>query len=143
MKGNKHGFRRVLAVLLSAMLMVSNLGLTAFAEELTSEPVDAYADEEVFSSYAEAPSQDEDILLDDGTWEETQIIDEGSLDLFTDGTDDVYQQDAVLTEDPMVDDGSQDDPLGIFIEEMPEEDQPQDAAEGTPWRTDRRSHYTA
>ncbi len=32
MKGNKHGFRRVLAVLLSAMLMVSNLGLTAFAD---------------------------------------------------------------------------------------------------------------
>ena len=92
MKGNKHGFRRVLAVLLSAMLMVSNLGLTAFAEELTSEPVDAYADEEVFSSYAEAPSQDDDILLDDGTWEETQIIDEGSLDLFTDGTDDAFRK---------------------------------------------------
>ncbi len=40
MKGNKHGFRRILAILLSVMLFVSNLALTAFADEGTATLTD-------------------------------------------------------------------------------------------------------
>lgn len=33
MKGNKHGFRRVLAMLLCVLLMMSSMGLTAYRGE--------------------------------------------------------------------------------------------------------------
>ena len=117
MKGNRSGCRRVLAILLSVILMTSNLGLTAFADEVISEPVEVYVDEEVFSSDIEAPPQEIEIQLGDELSEESQVIDEGSLDMFTDGTDDGYTQDDFLT------DGSLDDLMtfeeGLFSEPEP------------------------
>ena len=45
--------KRILAILLSAMLMISNLGITAFAENITSEPAEVYVDEEALSDEAD------------------------------------------------------------------------------------------
>ena len=56
-----HSFKSVLALMLSVLLMTSNLGLTAFAEDFTSTPDDSLLidDEELFIS----DGQSEDLLL--------------------------------------------------------------------------------
>lgn len=62
MKTNNYSFRRILALLLSFTLLISSLELTAFAEGITSEPADAYADEEILSSEPADAYAGEEIL---------------------------------------------------------------------------------
>ena len=107
MKQSGHFIKRTLAVFLSVMLMTSNLGLTAFAEEFTAAPTDLEAsydevvlDEGLFSSDIEAPVEEvkfdlSEVLTDGEAQEEDLLIDE---ELFT---SDPVSDEELFTSEPI------------------------------------------
>ena len=84
MKGNKYSFRCILAIMLSAILMVNAMGLPVFADERIPESSDAVYHEETDANDAESPAQDGEILADDetddGPSEEDRDIGDGTED---------------------------------------------------------------
>ena len=77
-KQMKHSFKRALAIMLSILLMTSNLGLTAFAEDFTSGPDDSLLIDDV------------ELFTSDVGSEDLFALDDGSGDLFV---SEVYSED--------------------------------------------------
>ena len=79
MKGNKHGFRRALAILLSVMLLVSGPGLTVFADEaeedVTIQP-DESPTEESGGQTINEQDEDEPAGAEDETSAEDTFVEE-------------------------------------------------------------------
>ena len=139
MKGNKHGIRRILAILLSIMLFAGSLGITACAEEFTDIPMNLEegfedgSDEQVTigdvsASENEEPAEEEELPPDEDMSDsgDDQDVDEDS---FPD--DQAGDESPVINEEPFAGDPVQED-----SQQVDEDSFPDDQAGDESWQID-------
>lgn len=123
MKGRKRGPARMLAIMLSVILMVSGTEFTVLADENTPVSSDAGSYEETAVSGAETSTQDDEALTGNDSSEQDSDIEEGSKDPSADGTDDDQQADYDHpADDESADEGLRDDPV-ISVDIQPGKDE--------------------
>ena len=110
MNGRKRWPGRALAIMMSAILMVSSMGLTVFADEQIPGSSDAGVYEETAATGTEGSAQEDESFPGDGSVEEEQDIEEQGVseetgDLSADEADDDHP-----AEDETADTGRQEDP---------------------------------